>query len=138
MSIDTSKKRSSSAWNGASPAGGTSFSSSAIVTLRLGVHTWSFVAGALDVLDVRPLIRVRLRFGAALSAQLEHTVAQTAQELAVMRHKQHRTVEVLQRIEQHLLGRQIEMVGRLVEHEEVRGVEQHAREHQARLLAARE
>ena len=41
-------------------------------------------------------------------------------------------------VEQHLLRREIEMVGRLVEDEEVRRIEQHARHHQPRLLAARE
>ena len=39
---------------------------------------------------------------------------------------------------QHFLGREIEVVGRLVEHEEVRRVEQHPRHHEARLLAARQ
>ena len=55
-----------------------------------------------------------------------------------MRHEQHRAVEVLQRVEQHLLRREIEVVGRLVEDEEVRRVEEHAREDEARLLAARQ
>ncbi len=43
-----------------------------------------------------------------------------------------------QRLDQHLLGRDVEMVGRLVEHQEVRRVEQHLRHHQPRLLAARQ
>ena len=100
------------------------------------VDAGRLVARALDVLDVGALIRVRLRLGAALAAQLEHAIAQAAQELPVVRHEQHRPVEVLERIEQHLLGRQIEVVGRLVEHQKVRRVQQHAREHEARLLAA--
>ena len=43
-----------------------------------------------------------------------------------------------QRRDQHLLGRDVEMVGRLVEHQEVRRVEQHLGHHQPRLLAARQ
>ena len=61
-----------------------------------------------------------------------------AEERAVVRHEQHRAVEVLQRLEQHFLRREIEVVGRLVEHEEVGRIEQHAREHEARFLAARQ
>jgi hypothetical protein len=43
-----------------------------------------------------------------------------------------------QRLDQHLLGRHVEMVGRLVEHQEVRRVEEHQRHDEARLLAARQ
>ncbi len=43
-----------------------------------------------------------------------------------------------ERADQHLLGDEIEVVGRLVEHQEVRRVVEHARQHEARLLAARE
>ncbi len=43
-----------------------------------------------------------------------------------------------ERLDQHLLGGEVEVVRRLVEHEEVRRVEQHPRHHQARLLAARQ
>ena len=43
-----------------------------------------------------------------------------------------------ERADQHLLGREVEVVGRLVEHQEVRRVVEHARQHEARLLAARE
>ena len=55
-----------------------------------------------------------------------------------MRHEEHRALEAAERLDQHLLGRQVEVVRRLVEHEEVRRVEQHPRHHQARLLAARQ
>jgi hypothetical protein len=41
-------------------------------------------------------------------------------------------------VDQHLLRLEVQVVGRLVEHEEVGRVEQHARHHEARLLAARE
>ena len=40
--------------------------------------------------------------------------------------------------DQHLLGREIEMVGGLVEHQKIGRVVEHARQHEPRLLAARE
>lgn len=40
------------------------------------------VSRALDVLDVRPGVGVRLRLRAALAAQLQHAIAQAAQERA--------------------------------------------------------
>src|SRR5260221_646188 len=97
-----------------------------------------FVSGPRDVLDIRAWIRVRLRLGAALASELQYAIAQTAQKLAIVGDEQHRAVEILQRVEQHLLRQQIEMVRRLVEHEKVRRIQQHARDHGAGLLAARE
>ena len=55
-----------------------------------------------------------------------------------MRDEQHRAVEVAQRLHEHLLGQDVEVVRRLVEHEEVRRVEQHQGQHEARLLATAE
>src|ERR1043166_9533844 len=102
------------------------------------MYAGRFVPRALDVLDVRAWIGMRLRVGAALAAELEHAIAQAAQERAVVRDEQHRALEVGKRGEQHLLGRQIEMVGWFVEDEEVRRIEQHPREHETRLLSARQ
>ena len=42
------------------------------------------VPGALHVLDVAAGIEVRLRVGTALPAQLQHAIAQLAQEVAVV------------------------------------------------------
>ena len=81
---------------------------------------------------------MRLRVGAAFAAQFKDTVAQATQERAVVRHEQHRPLEVAERLEQHFLRGEIEVVRRLVEHQEVRRVEQHARHDETRLLAARE
>src|SRR5438045_1991834 len=106
--------------------------------LTSAMHAARLVPRARDVLHVGSGIHVQLRVGAALAAELEDAVAQAAQECAVVRHEQHRPVEILERVEQHLLGRQIEMIRRLVEHEKIRRVEQHPREHQTRFLAARE
>ena len=55
-----------------------------------------------------------------------------------MRHEDHRPLERLERVDQHLLGGEIQMIGGLVQDEEIRGVEEQARHRQARLLAARE
>jgi hypothetical protein len=46
-------------------------------------------------------------------------------------HEDHRALEVLERRHQHLLGLEVEVVRGLVEDEEVRRIEEHAREHQA-------
>ncbi len=55
-----------------------------------------------------------------------------------MRHEQHGAFILRQRGDQHFLGRHIQMVGRLVEHQEIRRIEQHLGHHQPRLLAARQ
>ena len=102
------------------------------------MHAGRLVAGPLDVLDVGTGIGVQLDVGPAFASQLQHPVAQPAQEHAVVRHEDHRAVELRQRIDQHFLRRQIQVVGRLVEHQEVRRVEQHARHDEARLLASRQ
>src|SRR5262249_38922121 len=70
----------------------------------LTVDARRFVTGTCNIVHIRSGIRVRLRFRAALATQLEDAVAQPAQERAVMGHEQHRAVEVLQRVERHLLG----------------------------------
>ena len=103
-----------------------------------GVDPGRFVARAIDVLDVRARIGVRMRVDAGFAAELEHAAAEAAQERAIVRHEDHRPLERLQRIDQHFLGRQIEVVGRLVEDQEVRRIEQHPRHRQARFLAARQ
>src|SRR5438128_7891735 len=96
------------------------------------------MAGTFDVLDVGAEVDVRLGLGAAFAAQLQDAVAQASEELAIVRHEEHGAVEVLERLYQHLLRREIEMVRRLVEDEEIRWIEEHAREDEARFLAARQ
>ena len=93
------------------------------------------VAGALDVFDVRAEIGVRGGIGAAFAAQFEHAVAQPAEEIAIVRDEEHRPIEILERLDQHVLGRQVEVIGRLVEHQKIGRIEQHPREHQSRLFA---
>ena len=68
---------------------------------------------------------MRMRIRPGFAAELQHPVADATQEGAVVRHEDHRAFERLQRIDQHFLGGQVEVVGRFVEHQEVRRIEQH-------------
>jgi hypothetical protein len=54
---------------------------------------------------------MRVRVQAAFATEFEHAIAQAAQKLAVMRHEHHRPLEAGERLEQHLLGGQVEIVG---------------------------
>src|SRR5262245_20188099 len=99
------------------------------------MHPRCLVSGTGYVLHVRTWIEMRLGFHAALSAQLDDTIAQPAEERAVVRHEEHRPLEVLQRVNEHLLREQIQVIGWLVEDQKVGWVEEHARNHQPGLLA---
>ena len=92
-----------------------------------------FVAGARDVFRVAAVIAMN-----ALGRQLQHAVGQRGEEAPVVRNEQHRALVLRQRRDQHLLGHQVEVVGRLVEHEEIRRIVKHDRHDQPRLLAARQ
>ena len=58
--------------------------------------------------------------------------------MAVVADEEHGAFEPRQRLDQHLLGGDVEMVGGLVQHEEVRRIVEHQRHDEARLLAAGE
>jgi hypothetical protein len=49
--------------------------------------------------------------------------------------EQERAFEVDESLDEHLFGVEIEMVGRLVEHQKIRRIVEHARQDDARLLA---
>src|SRR5687768_1244678 len=104
--------------------------------LRLRVDTRGLAAGARHVLDVRPWIQMRLSLNAALAAKLQHAIAQRPEEFSIVRHEQHRPFVVLQRVDEHFLREEIEVVRRLVEDEEVWRIEQHSCDDEPRLLAA--
>src|SRR5688572_13389257 len=53
-------------------------------TSSLCVDARRFVAGARDVLDIRPRIGVRLPVGPGLAAEFEDAIAQTPQKCAVV------------------------------------------------------
>ena len=55
-----------------------------------------------------------------------------------MGHEEHGPLEPTQGLHEHLLGVEVQVVGGLVEHQEVRGIEQHLAQDQAALLAAGE
>src|SRR3954453_15984150 len=96
------------------------------------------MAGPLDVLHVRPWIEVRLTVDAALATQLDHPVAERPQEGAIVRDKQHRALEPAEGGDEHLLRRQLKMIGWFVEDEEVGRVQQHARHYQPCLFTTRQ
>ena len=83
----------------------------------------------LHVLHVRTA--VRQRSVVFIARELEHAVGEAAEECAVVRDEEHRSFEIVQRFDEHFFRREVEVVGRLVEHEEVRRIEEHARHHQA-------
>jgi predicted MFS family arabinose efflux permease len=88
--------------------------------------------GARDIFGVAAAIDECLR------RQFQHAVGQRGEKMPVVRDEQHGALELRQRRDQHFLGRHVEMVGRLVEHQKIRRIEQHLRHHQPRLLAARQ
>ena len=55
-----------------------------------------------------------------------------------MRDEEHGAIEVRERLDEHFLREEVQVIGGLVEDQEVRWVEQHSRNHQPRLLAAGE
>src|SRR6185369_18005126 len=69
----------------------------------LSVNAGSFVAGAGDVFRVGTIVGMGLRIGAALAAQFQHTVAESAQEAAIMGHEKHRPFEILESGYEHFL-----------------------------------
>src|SRR5262245_18954130 len=103
---------------------------------HLRVNARSFAAGARHVVYVGPWIQMRLSLNAALAAKFQHAIAQRPKECPIVRHEQHRPFVVFQRVDEHVLRKEIEVVRGLVEDEEVRRIEQHPRDDEPRLLAA--
>ena len=86
------------------------------------MNTWSLVSGVEDIFLIGSRIEMRLRFHAGFPSEFQNAVAEVAQEIPVMRNEKHRSIEVLQRINEHLSGCEIEMVGGLVQHEKIGGI----------------
>src|SRR5262249_3289356 len=63
---------------------------------------------------------------------------EAAKEHAIVRYENHRAFETLKRFHQHLLGGEVEVIGRLVKHEEVWRVVEHTRHGEPRFFAAGE
>ncbi|MCY1562009.1 hypothetical protein D9M68_993420 [compost metagenome] len=71
----------------------------------------------------------------AVRRQFQHAIGEGGEEVAVVADEQHRAFIGAQRLDQHFLGVDVEVVGRLVQHEEIRRVEQHDRHDQPGLFA---
>src|SRR5438132_1142513 len=84
----------------------------------LGVDARSLMPRPPHVFHVRAPIQMVL-VGPCLSPQLEDAVRQAAQERSVVRDEEHRSTEVAERLDEHLLRVEVEVVGGLVEDEEV-------------------
>ena len=95
------------------------------------VQAGRLMARACDILSIATVITMY-----AFEGQFEHAIGQGRQKMPVMRNEEHGALILCQRLDQHFLGRHVEMVGRFVEHEKIRRIEQHDRHHQPRLLAA--
>ena len=90
----------------------------------------------LDILNVRPRINSGIAVRAALAAQFQDPRPQPAQEYAVVRHENHGAFEVFERLHKHLLGSHIQVIGGLVEHQEIGRIVEHPRHGEARFFAA--
>ena len=80
---------------------------------------------------------MRIPIRAIFAAQFENARAQPPEEDAVVRYEDLGAFEILQGFHQHFLGGQIQVIGGFIEHQEIRGMVQHARHRQARFFAAR-
>src|SRR4051812_29743962 len=98
------------------------------------MNTRGLVPRLLHIFDVGAGIEVRMRIPSALSAQFHDPAAETPQERTVVRHEEHASFEAVQRLHEHLLGGQIEMVGGLVENEEIGRVVEHPRQYETGFL----
>ena len=102
------------------------------------MDTRRFVSGAGNVVCVRAGIKVGLGIRAAFSTKFQDAIAETSQERAVVRNEKHRAVEVFERVDKHFLRCDVEVIRRLIQHQEIRRIQQHPGHHQPRLLAARQ
>ena len=75
---------------------------------------------------------------AAVALRRDHAAHQPIEEIAVMADQQHGAGIVADHLLEHVERFQVEIVGRLVEHQQVRRLRQRPRQHQAAALAARQ
>src|SRR6202000_2440740 len=93
----------------------------------LGVNSRRFMPYLLYIFHVRPGIDMRIAVRSALTAKFKHARAESAQEHAVMRNKDHGAFKILERIHQHFFRGEIKMVRRLIKDKKVRRGVQHER-----------
>ena len=101
------------------------------------MHSRCFVSCMHNVLVIGSRIDMGLCFGSGFPAQFENAVTQAAQEVSIMGDKEHGSVEILKRFDEHLARGKIQVVCRLVENEEIGWMKEHARHHEPGLLASR-
>src|SRR5215475_5591259 len=77
-----------------------------------------------------------MRVYAGFASEFEHAIAESAQEHAIVRNEEHRSVKILQCVDEYFFCRDIEMVGRFIEHQKIWRIQEHARHHETSLLAA--
>src|SRR5207245_3758331 len=92
----------------------------------------------LDILDVRPWIDAGTAVCATFASQFQDPRTEAPEEHAVVRHEHHRTFEIFEPIDQHLLSGKVQVIGRLVEYQTVRRGVGDPRYHEPRFLAAGE
>src|ERR1039458_4048990 len=116
--------------------------------LRNGVLRWArtvvrsrqdprrFVAHLLDILRIGTRIHYRDALPPAFAAQLQYPRTEAAEKGAVVRYENHGAFEAVERVYEHFLGRQVEVIRGLVQHQEIRRIVQHARHRETRFLAS--
>ena len=100
-----------------------------LVLLLLALAVGGALAGKLGIV-AGVLLEV-------MPAQLGHAVAHLVQEVAVVRYDYHGAVVLLERLLQPGRGVKVEVIGGLVQQQQVGRYQQHARQAQPRALAAR-
>src|SRR5579863_9470608 len=78
------------------------------------INSGRFVADRLYVFDVRSRIHARISLRARLAAQLQHARPETSQEHTVVRDENHGAFEILELLDEHLFGGEVEVIGGLV------------------------
>src|SRR5690242_2147946 len=87
-----------------------------------GVYPRRLVPHRLNVLDIRSRIDAGTAVRAALATEFQYARAKAAEEHAVVRHEDHGAFEIFEPFDQHFLGGQVQVIGRLVEYQKVRWV----------------
>ncbi len=109
----------------------------------LGIGGWMTVRGQRQV-DLFAFLAPNVVFVVAREnvhfavAHFEDARGKFIDEVAVVRNEDHRSGVFLQRFQQHVLGAHVQVIGGLVEQQEIRRLQQHAGQRVAVALAARE
>ena len=110
---------------------------------KIGSRTAGIEASLPDPRRLVPALRHVLGVPAAIDVHavvghLQHAVRERGEEATVVGDEEHRPLEAPERLDEHLLRGHVEVVGRLVQHEEVRRIVEHLGQDHARLLPSGE